>query len=42
MIGLGVEQDYFQAIIWLRKAAEQGFVEAQYILLADMHGDIFK
>ena len=30
--GQGVRQDYAQAVKWYRKAAEQGFAEAQYNL----------
>ena len=30
--GLGVQQDYVEAINWYRKAAEQGYVEAQFNL----------
>ena len=29
---LGVPQDYARAVGWWRKAAEQGYVKAQYIL----------
>jgi len=28
--GQGVPQDYAEALKWYRKAAEQGFAEAQY------------
>ena len=30
--GEGVEQDYFEAVKWYRKAAEQGYAFAQYFL----------
>ena len=30
--GLGVTQDYSEAVIWIHKAAEQGFAEAQRYL----------
>ena len=30
--GHGVPQDYEQAVYWWRKAAEQGYVNAQYSL----------
>src|SRR5271157_2571173 len=31
-IGLGVPQDYTQAVFWCRKGAEQGVARAQYFL----------
>jgi uncharacterized protein len=31
-IGLGLKQDYGQAVAWFRKAAEQGYASAQYNL----------
>ncbi len=31
-IGQGVPQDYTQAVVWFRKAAEQGYAAAQYNL----------
>ena len=31
-LGLGVPQNYTESVKWLRKAAEQGLVEAQYNL----------
>ncbi len=30
--GQGVEQDYTKAVSWYRKAAEQGYAEAQFNL----------
>jgi TPR repeat protein len=30
--GLGVPQDYTQAALWYRKAAEQGYSDAQWML----------
>ena len=30
--GLGVPQDYTEAVNWFRKAAEQGYAQAQYKL----------
>jgi hypothetical protein len=36
-LGLGVPQDYTQAMFWLRKAAEQGAVGCQVSL-----GDLYK
>lgn len=30
--GLGVKQDYFEAVKWYRKAAEQGDAKAQFIV----------
>lgn len=32
MNGQGVEQDEVEALKWIRKAAEQGISEAQYVL----------
>ena len=31
-IGAGVRQDYFKAVEWYQKAAEQGHAEAQFNL----------
>ena len=30
--GQGVKQDYFKAVEWYQKAAEQGYAEAQFTL----------
>ena len=30
--GNGVQQDYAQSAFWCRKAADQGYIDAQYIL----------
>lgn len=35
--GVGVTQSYTEAVKWYRKAAEQGFDEAQYLLESAMN-----